>query len=65
MKKMNYEVIERYGKLSVKHANMKRNIRIERQFGEDYTIDVEPGYEYAWQGLNNPNKGISISVVSK
>lgn len=39
MKKMNYEVIERYGKLSVKHANMKRNIRIERQFGEDYTID--------------------------
>ena len=39
MKKMNYEVIERYGKLSVKHANMKRNIRIERQFGEDYSID--------------------------
>lgn len=39
MKKMNYEVIERYGKLSVKHANMKRNIRIERQFGDDYTID--------------------------
>ena len=39
MKKMNYEVIERYGKLSVKHINMKRNIRIERQFGKDYTID--------------------------
>lgn len=39
MKKMNYEVIERYGKLSVRHINMKRNIRIERQFGEDYTID--------------------------
>lgn len=39
MKKMNYEVIERYGKLSVKLANMKRNIRIERQFGDDYTID--------------------------
>lgn len=39
MKKMNYEVIERYGKLSVKHTNMKRNIRIERQFGDDYTID--------------------------
>lgn len=39
MKNMNYEVIERYGKLSVKHTNMKRNIRIERQFGDDYTID--------------------------
>lgn len=39
MKKINYEVIERYGKLSVKHTNMKRNIRIERQFGDDYTID--------------------------
>ena len=39
MKKMNYEVIERYEKLSVRHINMKRNIRIERQFGEDYTID--------------------------
>lgn len=39
MKKMNYDVIERYGKLSVKHKNMKRNIRIERQFGKEYTID--------------------------
>ena len=39
MKKMNYEVIERYGKLSVRYINMRRNIRIERQFGEDYTID--------------------------
>ena len=39
MKKINYEIIERYGKLSVRHINMKRNISIERQFGEDYTID--------------------------
>lgn len=39
IKNMNYDVIERYGKLSVRYKNMKRNIRIERQFGEKYTID--------------------------
>ena len=38
MKKMNYEVIDRSGKLSVRPINRKRNIRIERAFGEDYTI---------------------------
>ena len=38
MKKMNYEVTDRSGKLSVKPLNRKRNIRIERAFGEDYTI---------------------------
>ena len=38
MKKMNYDVINRYGKLSVKKTNRKRNIRIERFFGEEYTI---------------------------
>ena len=39
MKKNNYEVINRYGKLSVRNLNKNRNIRIERQFGKDYTID--------------------------
>ena len=39
MKKNNYEVINRYGKLSVRSLNKNRNIRIERQFGEDYSID--------------------------
>lgn len=39
MNKMNYEIIERYGKLSIRHKNYKRNIRIERRFGEDYTIE--------------------------
>ena len=39
MKKNNYEVIERYGKLSIRAFNKNRNIRIERQFGSDYTID--------------------------
>ena len=35
---MNYEVIKREGKLSIKLANRKRNIRIERAFGEDYLL---------------------------
>lgn len=39
MKKNNYEVIERYGKLSVRNLNKKRNIRIERQFGDEYSIE--------------------------
>lgn len=36
---MNYEVQNRYGKLSVRNLSYKRNIRIERYFGEEYSID--------------------------
>lgn len=36
---MNYEVQNRYGKLSVRNLDYKRNIRIERYFGEEYSID--------------------------
>ena len=39
MNKMDYKVTERYEKLSIRHKNYKRNIRIERRFGEDYTIE--------------------------
>lgn len=39
MKNNNYEVINRYGKLSVRNLNKNRNIRIERQFGSDYAIE--------------------------
>ena len=39
MNKMDYEVTERYEKLSIRHKNYKRNIRIERRFGDDYTIE--------------------------
>ena len=39
MNKMDYEVTERYEKLSIRHKNYKRNIRIERRFGENYTIE--------------------------
>ena len=38
LNKQEYEVTNRYGKLSVKGKNYKRNIRIERQYGDDYTI---------------------------
>ena len=38
MKKLNYVVVNRYEKLSVRREPYKRNIRIERQFGEEYTI---------------------------
>ena len=39
MKKLDYEIILRAGKISIKKAPYKRNIRIERRFGEDYTIN--------------------------
>jgi hypothetical protein len=38
LKKMNYEVENRAGKLSIRRLSRKRNIRIERVFGEDYSI---------------------------
>lgn len=39
MSKMDYEVILRAGKISIRHKNYKRNIRIERSFGENYTVE--------------------------
>ena len=39
MIKMGYEVINRYGKLSIRREPYKKNIRIERNFGNDYSID--------------------------
>lgn len=39
LKKMNYTVENRYGKLSVRKDPYKRNIRIEKAFGTDYTIE--------------------------
>ena len=39
MNKMGYELTNRYGKLSVRGQNFKKNIRIMRAFGEDYSID--------------------------
>ena len=39
LQNMNYTVTNRYGKLSVRRNNYKKNIRIERYFGEDYSIE--------------------------
>lgn len=39
LKVMDYQVKNRYGKLSVCRSPYKKNIRIERSFGEDYSID--------------------------
>lgn len=39
MSNMGYEVNNRAGKLSIRNENYRRNIRIERYFGVDYSID--------------------------
>ena len=39
LKTMNYEVINRYDKLSIRRYPYKRNIRIERAFGAEYSIE--------------------------
>lgn len=38
MKKMGYEIINRYGKYSIRREPYKKNIRIERNFGSEYSI---------------------------
>ena len=38
MKRMNYEIFFRANKISLRREPYKRNIRIERAFGEDYSI---------------------------
>ena len=39
MKKMDYEIENRAGKLSVRKSNRKRNTRIARVFGDEYEIE--------------------------
>ena len=39
MKAMDYELIYRANKLSIRRSPYKKNIRIERYFGEDYSIE--------------------------
>ncbi len=39
LNKMNYKVNNRYGKLTINHEPYKKNIRIERAFGENYSIN--------------------------
>ena len=39
MIKMGYEIVNRYGKISIRRDPFKKNIRIERAFGNDYSIE--------------------------
>lgn len=39
MSKMGYDIINRYGKYSIRREPYKKNIRIERSFGGEYSID--------------------------
>lgn len=39
MKKLDYEIIYRANKISIRKEPYKRNIRIERRFGENYSIE--------------------------
>ena len=39
LNKMGYEVMNRYGKLSIKREPYKKNIRISRSFGSEYEIE--------------------------
>ncbi len=50
---LGYEVTLRSGKLSIKGKDYKRNIRIERYYGEDYSID---NIKKQIQGLYLPEK---------
>ena len=72
MIRMGYEITNRYGKLSVKREPYKKNIRIERSFGEDYSISkIEERIENTsapripFIEEYNPNNKIKVSKILK
>ncbi len=54
LNKMNYTVENRYGKLSVRKKPYKKNIRIERAFGDDYKIENIEKRIYETQAIREP-----------
>lgn len=54
LSKMNYSVENRYGKLSVRKEPYKKNIRIERAFGDEYKIDNIEKNIYETQATKEP-----------
>jgi len=52
LQNMNYTIINRSGKLSIRNNEYNRNIRIERYFGDDYSIE----------NINKQIKGLYIPV---
>lgn len=58
IKAMNYEMTYRYNKISIRRDPYKKNIRIERCFGEEYSIDrIKERIE--------SEKSISISLIDE
>ena len=67
MIKMGYELTNRYGKLSIRRSPYKKNIRIERSFGSNYSIseiekriETETAPRVPFIEALNPNKKIQI-----
>lgn len=54
LNKMDYTVENRYGKLSVRKEPYKKNIRIERAFGDDYKIENIEKKIYETQAIREP-----------
>ena len=54
LNKMDYTVENRYGKLSVRKEPYKKNIRIERAFGDDYKIENIEKRIYETQAIREP-----------
>lgn len=54
LSKMNYSVENRYGKLSVRKEPYKKNIRIERAFGDEYKIENIEKQIYETQATKEP-----------
>lgn len=54
LNKMGYAVENRYGKLSVRKEPYKRNVRIERAFGEEYTIENIEKRIYETEAIREP-----------
>lgn len=54
LNKMGYTVENRYGKLSIRKEPYKKNIRIERAFGDDYKIENIEKRIYETQAIREP-----------
>lgn len=72
MVKMGYEITNRYGKLSIRREPYKKNIRIERSFGSEYSIsEIEKRIENTtairvpFLEVYNPNKKIRVYEKAK
>ncbi len=70
--KMGYEITVRYGKLSIKRSPYKKNIRIERSFGSNYSIssiekriELETSPRVPFIEAYNPNNRVKAYKKAK